>query len=192
MWLTIGGLKRLSQYIGGQLASAVAFTGGTIDGTTIGGTTPATGYFTGGTIDGTTIGGTTPAAGYFGGLVAYQSAYSNSDHFMSGNVYRSVSATVSAAGTDQATATALTADINVVSTVGSGTGVLLPTPTAAGMKITVFSDGANDLAVYPHTDGTIDGAAANTAATLTSTKRADFIAVSSTAWKSAQLGVVSA
>lgn len=39
--VTIGALKRLSSYIAGQLKTAVAFTGGTIDGVTIGGTTPA-------------------------------------------------------------------------------------------------------------------------------------------------------
>lgn len=170
MFLTIGGLKRLSQYIGGQLASAVAFTGGTIAGVTI---------------NSSAIGGTTPAAGAFTTLSATGTLT------CSGNSVRSVAATVSAAGTNQATATALTADINVVTTVGSGAGVKLPT-AVTGMKITVFSDGANNLAVYPATGGKIDALAANTAVTLTSTKRCDFIALSSTAWKSAQLGVTSA
>jgi hypothetical protein len=43
---TIGGLKRLTNYLGGQLKSAVAITGGTINGTAIGGTTAAAGAFT--------------------------------------------------------------------------------------------------------------------------------------------------
>ena len=43
---SIGGLKRLSLYLAGQLKSAVAITGGTINGTAIGGTTPAAGAFT--------------------------------------------------------------------------------------------------------------------------------------------------
>lgn len=46
MLTTIGSLKRLSTYIGGQLASAVSITGGTINGAAIGGTTPAAGAFT--------------------------------------------------------------------------------------------------------------------------------------------------
>lgn len=55
MFLTIGGLKRLSQYLGGQLKSAVSITGGTIAGVTltgsayngtVGATTPSTGAFT--------------------------------------------------------------------------------------------------------------------------------------------------
>lgn len=43
---TIGGLKRLSLYMAGQLASNVAITGGTINGTSVGATTRSTGYFT--------------------------------------------------------------------------------------------------------------------------------------------------
>lgn len=58
-----------------QLPSAVAITGGTVDGVVIGGTTPAAGAFTtlsatGGTVDGTVIGGTAPAAGAFTTLSA--------------------------------------------------------------------------------------------------------------------------
>jgi hypothetical protein len=57
---TIGGLKRLRTYLAGQLASAVAITGGTIDGTVIGGTTPAAGTFT--TLTATSMAGNTPQA----------------------------------------------------------------------------------------------------------------------------------
>lgn len=170
MYLTIGGLKRLALYMGGQLKSAVSITGGTLSGVTV---------------NNSAIGGTTPAAGAFTTLSA------SGNLTCSGNSIRSVAATVSAAGTDQATATALTADINDVTTVGSGSGVKLPT-AVTGMKITVFSDGANNLLVYPATGGAIDGGTANSAATLTSTKRCDFVALSTTAWKSAQLGAVSA
>lgn len=46
---TIGGLKRLSRYLAGQLASAVAITGGTISGVTITGATIS------GTISGNTV-----------------------------------------------------------------------------------------------------------------------------------------
>lgn len=49
---TIGGLKRLSLYLAGQLKSAVSFTGGSIDGVTIGATTPAAGTFTNATATG--------------------------------------------------------------------------------------------------------------------------------------------
>lgn len=165
MFLTIGGLKRLSQYMGGQLKAAVAITGGTINGATVGATSATTGKFTTLESTGTLKCGT--------------------------NMIRSVAATVSAAGTSQATATALTADINNVTTVGSGTGVILPVPVA-GTKITVFSNGANNLLVYPNSGATIDANSANTAVTLTFTKRCDYIATSATAWLSAQLGATSA
>lgn len=165
MITTIGSLKRLANYMAGQLKSAVAITGGTINGATVGATTPAAGKFT--TLEST------------GNLTC------------GANHIRTIAATVSAAGTNQATATALTADINNVTNVGASTGVRLPT-AVTGMKISVFSNGANNLLVYPHTSGTIDGGSANTAVTLTSTKRCDYIATSTTAWISAQLGVVSA
>lgn len=76
---TIGGLKRLSLYMAGQLASNVTITGGSVTGVTLGssaatitggtitgvtlGSSAAT--LTGGTIDGMAIGGTTPASGAF-------------------------------------------------------------------------------------------------------------------------------
>lgn len=169
MITTIGSLKRLANYMAGQLKSAVAITGGTIAGTTI---------------NSSTVGATTPAAGKFTTLESTGTLKCGTYNI------RSIAATVSAAGTNQATATALTADINDVTTVGASTGVILPTPVA-GMKITVLSDGANNLLVYPHSSGTIDGGTANTAVTLTSTKRCDYIATSTTAWKSVQLGAVS-
>lgn len=43
---TIGGVKRLSLYMAGQLASSVAITGGTINGTSVGATTPSTVFAT--------------------------------------------------------------------------------------------------------------------------------------------------
>lgn len=46
---TIGGLKRLSRYLAGQLSSAVAITGGTITGTTLAGNT-ITGSISGNTV----------------------------------------------------------------------------------------------------------------------------------------------
>lgn len=44
--VTIGDLQRLSLYMAGQLTSAVAITGGTIDSVTVGINTPAAGSFT--------------------------------------------------------------------------------------------------------------------------------------------------
>lgn len=69
---------------------------------------------------------------------------------------------LTAAGTNQGTATALfgPCSINRVTTVASGTGVILPVivlPTS----IAVSNNGANDLSVYPPTGGTIGNNAVN-------------------------------
>lgn len=65
-----GALVTLMDTMGSQSASAVAITGGNINGTVIGGTTPAAGTFStatinGGNINGTVIGASTPAAATF-------------------------------------------------------------------------------------------------------------------------------
>ena len=48
------------------------------------------------------------------------------------------------------------------------------------------------MQVYALASQTIDGTAGSTGVALTNAKRADYFAVSATAWISAQLGVVSA
>lgn len=58
-----------------------------------------------------------------------------------------VSATTSAAGTTQADGTALTKDLNLMTTVGSGTGVVLPSITTLRTVI-VYNNGANALKIY--------------------------------------------
>jgi hypothetical protein len=60
----------------------------------------------------------------------------------------STTGNITATGTDQATAAALDANINIVSNVAVGTGVRLPT-ALAGMRIIVRNSGANNLSLYP-------------------------------------------
>ena len=86
----------------------------------------------------------------------------------------SVATGISAAGSTQGTATALTTDFNVVSTVLVGNGVSLPT-ALAGYRITVFNTSANALAVYPLGNGIINSAAANVAFSLPAGDRLDFL-----------------
>lgn len=76
-----------------------------------------------------------------------------------------IASAVSAAGTVQGDATALTKYFNNVSTVGSGAGVRLPSATK-GKVIFVVNTGANALKVYPATGHTINAEAANAAITL--------------------------
>lgn len=67
---------------------------------------------------------------------------------------------ITAAGTNQSTATLLTTKINDVTTTASGTGVRLP-PATVSDYITVINHGANPLNVYPATGETVEGGATN-------------------------------
>ena len=93
------------------------------------------------------------------------------------------SATVSAAGTNQGTATAITADNVVITTAASGTGVVLPT-AAAGRRIRIDNKGANAVSIYPASGATIDALAANAAISLPVDGVMEFSASSSTQWYS--------
>jgi hypothetical protein len=98
-----------------------------------------------------------------------------------GYVLRSVGTGITAAGTVQANATALTKEFNVVSTVSSGTGVVLPT-AVVGMAITVTNTGANPLAVYPAANAQINSNGANVAFTQPAGATIQFIAPTTTQW----------
>lgn len=56
---------------------------------------------------------------------------------------------ISAAGTNQATATVLTKTRNRIDTVGSGTGVKEDVAAVVGMTRTIQNNGVNDLLWYP-------------------------------------------
>jgi hypothetical protein len=92
-----------------------------------------------------------------------------------------VSTGISAAGSTQGTATALTRPINVVSTVSSGQGVVMPT-TTAGMRIVIINTSATALNVYPATGGAINAGATNAAYSLAAGGRLEFVATSTTQW----------
>lgn len=94
---------------------------------------------------------------------------------------RSVNGSVAAAGTIQADATALTKEINVVSTVNVGSGVILPS-AVAGMVIIVNNISANALNVYPAIGASINGGAANTAYTHAAGSSLQYYSVSDTQW----------
>jgi len=90
---------------------------------------------------------------------------------------------VSAAGSTQAGATALTVDYNVVTTVGASAGVKLPTGTA-GRRIVIVNKGANTLKIYPVTSSYIDAEAINAAISVASNGSIELMASSSTQWYS--------
>ncbi len=88
---------------------------------------------------------------------------------MSATLAHSAATAISAAGTNQATCTQLTADFSNVTTVASGTGVCLPT-TRAGAQFVVHTSGANSLLIYANPGGgTINGQSASSSITLVNT-----------------------
>lgn len=95
---------------------------------------------------------------------------------------------VSAAGTNQGTATALTANVNQVTTVGAGQGVALPTPVPGAEPIVVSNQGAHTLSVYPPTGVEIDALGVNVAYSLADPKMQIFWPISTTLYYSTQLG----
>lgn len=95
----------------------------------------------------------------------------------------STSASVTAAGTNQGNATALTSDYSVITTVASGTGVILPVATV-GRRIIVANKGANTVNIYPAIGGAIDGLATNAAIALPAAGVMTFNAASTTQWYS--------
>ena len=99
----------------------------------------------------------------------------------SGYIIRSVTTGISAAGLTQGTATAITKEINIVATVSSGQGVVLPTATA-GMVIVITNTSANSLNVYPASGGAINALAADAAFSQASKATIQFIAPTSTQW----------
>ncbi len=92
-------------------------------------------------------------------------------------------ATVSAAGSTQGTATVLSSDVNIATTVGASQGVQLPV-AVAGMRVTVINKGANTLSVYPATGASIDAIAVNTAQSLVANGMLEYTASSATQWYS--------
>ncbi len=100
-----------------------------------------------------------------------------------GYAFVSVGTGISAAGTVQGNATAITKQINVVSTVGSGTGVVLPT-AVAGMTIYITNTTANSLLVYPASGAAINTLSTNIALTQAANSTIHYIAPTSTQWYS--------
>jgi hypothetical protein len=92
---------------------------------------------------------------------------------------------LSGAGTTQGTATAVTSDFNVFSTVGASSGAILPatgTQYQLADSIIVVNHGANALTVYPPSGGTISTLSANAGLSVGAGKTAYFTIVGSNAY----------
>jgi hypothetical protein len=98
-----------------------------------------------------------------------------------GNVKFSTTASISAAGTTQGTATAITSDINEITTATSGQGVILPT-AVAGMKIDVINATSVSIYVYPATGAAIGNLGTNAGLLVTAFTTVELVAATSTVW----------
>jgi hypothetical protein len=98
------------------------------------------------------------------------------------NICGDVGDTLTAAGTSNTDALALSATINRVTTTALSTGARLPLPEA-GSAIVVVNSGANALLVYPGTGASINALTASTGGfSVAAGGRAMFVGTSSTNW----------
>jgi hypothetical protein len=95
----------------------------------------------------------------------------------------SIQTGITAAGSSQGTGTALANTINIVNTVASGAGVVLPT-AVAGMTVYITNTSANSLLVYPASGATINELSTNAALTQVTKATLHYVAASSTQWYS--------
>lgn len=90
-----------------------------------------------------------------------------------------VSASITAAGTTQGTATLLINGINMIGTAASGSGVVLFAYNPGASQI-VYNGGANPVVVYPPLGVKINGLAANSGMTLAPNTTCEFWTCSTT------------
>ena len=94
----------------------------------------------------------------------------------------SVATALTAAGTTQTTALAISADANFVSTVGAGSGVIIYNGMI-GDTVYVFNDaGANPLTVYPPVGGKINNLSTNGGFLLAPNTAVQVSKITSTRW----------
>jgi hypothetical protein len=109
--------------------------------------------------------------------------FTGTDVTSTGFFLASVGTGVSAAGTNQAGATLLTKQVNVISTVATGIndGIKLPAPTI-GMQLIIVNTTAFPVKIYPSTGGNIDSLATNGSFSLGAGARLMIVAATVTQW----------
>lgn len=93
----------------------------------------------------------------------------------------SISAALTATGTNQATGLQLVKEQNVFGTVAASTAAVLPVGKP-GMKVIVHNRGTNALLVFPEIGGNIDAAGANASKSLAAGKTAIFMCNALLTW----------
>jgi len=121
-------------------------------------------------------------------LARYDTAGSDQFIVLNPSIPATAAATVSAAGSDQSGATALTQPINIVTTVAASTGVKLSSASSTGYWQIVLNAGANALTVYPDSSSQINALAVDTGFLLATNTACAFWRASTTRW----VGVLSA
>jgi hypothetical protein len=119
-------------------------------------------------------------------VVTLLSSFGSNSISTTGNVtakylINSVQTGITAAGTVQGNATVLGNTINIVTTVTSGTGVILPSPIA-GMTIYITNTSANSLSVYPAVGNAINSLGTDTSFSQPATATIHYIASSTSQW----------
>lgn len=89
---------------------------------------------------------------------------------------------IAAAGTTQGTATVITNAVNFLSTVVSGSGIVLPSTATAGDCVFIYNGGANAVKVYPDSGAKINGLATNAGVLIGTNTSVEFWRGSSTQW----------
>lgn len=102
-------------------------------------------------------------------------------------LFESASDGLTAAGTTQATALQLSSEINRVTTVAVGSGVMLPA-SSPGLTVLVINSGANPVQVYGSGTDTIDGVATATGVQQMQGSNCLFVCAASGAWYTNGIG----
>lgn len=104
------------------------------------------------------------------------------DHMETAAICQDVGTSMSAAGTTQATATELVNCLSDVTTVASGSGVILASKATPGDSQIVLNSGANVLKVYPPVGAKINNLTLNTAIVVPINSSCEFWCISLTKW----------
>jgi hypothetical protein len=99
----------------------------------------------------------------------------------SGDITAATASSITAAGTIQGDATALTKTYNVVATATADQGVKLPT-AASGLVYNVINATSVSIKLYPNTSGTINSGTANAAINIPAGTSAQLVGTSSSNW----------
>lgn len=92
-----------------------------------------------------------------------------------------VSASITAAGTNQGTATAISSSVTFITSAAAGTGVILPVPDGIE-RMTVVNHATVPVNIYPASGGTIDNGTANAPLVLPQGCSVDLISTTATNW----------